>query len=535
MNNYTGKRCVPYYRVSTDDQAERYSLTVQQELMETWAENQKVILDCHFVDDHSAKDFRRPGFTKLMSYVKKHRADIDLVLVIDWSRFSRNIKESYVKLHELEQFGVEVQAIEQLIDDNIPESTIIKAIYLATPDAENKRRSINVRKGMKQALKSGQWCGGKPPRGYVRDRNTMKLETTEEAVLIGEAYQRISSKGYSIKEALVYLQVRGMNVSFPTLSKMLRNPFYKGMIQHKLLGDQLAVGNHPPVVEAYIWQAVQDILENNVKGSSIEDMLPLKRFIKCGDCGRTMTGYQIKKKQKPNGDYRVRKSQPIYYKCQCANHSGAKMHEEFIDTLKNFCIDHTLVDSFRTVLTETYTRMSAKHEVDTKLLQRRITEQTTFRDKLDQKFVEGHIDTDTYKRQCIKNSQTLSNLNKELRSAQTISNPTLFVDFALKMATKIHILWSQSMIYEKRRLQHLVFPEGLSYSKANDQYLTPRINSLFVMISALNASKRKKAKPSLVENSAYSLTVVRNSDISNPSVVIEDFISINQHFEYLTL
>ncbi|MFT7238309.1 MAG: DNA invertase Pin-like site-specific DNA recombinase, partial [Cyclobacteriaceae bacterium] len=29
-----GKRCVSYYRVSTDEQAEKYSLSVQQELME---------------------------------------------------------------------------------------------------------------------------------------------------------------------------------------------------------------------------------------------------------------------------------------------------------------------------------------------------------------------------------------------------------------------------------------------------------------------------------------------------------------------
>lgn len=160
-----------------------------------------------------------------MEYVTKHQKIIDLVLTIDWSRFSPNIQESYVKISELEKLGIQVQAIEQMIDESIPESTIMKAIYLATPDAENKRRSINVIKGMRQSLTQGNWCGGKPPMGYWRNRNNMELEVTEQGELIASAFDLIANRSYTIQEAKTYLNVRGMSVSFPTLSKMLRNPF----------------------------------------------------------------------------------------------------------------------------------------------------------------------------------------------------------------------------------------------------------------------------------------------------------------------
>jgi hypothetical protein len=53
----------------------------------------------------------------------------------------------------------------------------------------------------------------------------MELEVTEQGELIASAFDLIANRSYTIQEAKTYLNVRGMSVSFPTLSKMLRNPF----------------------------------------------------------------------------------------------------------------------------------------------------------------------------------------------------------------------------------------------------------------------------------------------------------------------
>ena len=507
--NYEGKRCIPYYRVSTDDQAERYSLGVQQQLMEQWAERNQVILDQHFIDDHSAKDFRRPGFTKLMTYIKSNSSYIDYVLIIDWSRFSRNIQESYIKIHELEQMGVHVQAIEQQIDESIPESTIMKAIFLAAPDAENKRRSVNVIKGMRQSLKSGNWCGGKVPRGYWRDRNNMELKTTQEGNMIALAYDKIANSNYSIKEAQSFLNLRGVDVTFKALTKMLRNPFYKGIISHKLLGDELVKGNHPAIVTEATWSRVQEILEGNKKTGGSEDIFPLKGFVTCVRCGKSYTAYQIKKKQKPDGTYRVKKSQPIYYKCQCSNISGNKMHTQFIDMLQDLCLDHSLVSGFKRILAETFLKLSDIQKTDETTLKKQLTEKNTFLEKLEEKFIMGSVDPETYDRQRNKTHRIINELKKQMANVKNLSNPTGFVDFSMKMITEIHLIWQESYISEKRRLQNLVFPEGLKYDKPNSHYLTPRINAIFTLVRQIEGDLTKKTRPTTSVNLVYSTSVVR--------------------------
>jgi site-specific DNA recombinase len=40
-------------------------------------------------------------------------------------------------------------------------------------------------------------------------------------------------------------------------------------------------------------------------------------------------------------------------------------------------------------------------------------------------------------------------------------------------------LWRKVNYEGKRKLQYLVFPEGIRYDRKNDDYRTPRINLLF--------------------------------------------------------
>ena len=85
------KRAIIYTRVSTDDQADRgYSLPFQEERLRKFCELQNITVVLHFREDHSAKTFNRPEFTKLLQYCKKNKGDVDLLLFINWSRFYRN-------------------------------------------------------------------------------------------------------------------------------------------------------------------------------------------------------------------------------------------------------------------------------------------------------------------------------------------------------------------------------------------------------------------------------------------------------------
>lgn len=511
-STFTGKRSVAYLRKSTDDSyRQKYSIQSQREQMEQWAAYSGVIVDEYFVDDHSAKTFERPGWERLMAYLLKHHAYIRLVLIIDYSRFSRNDVLAYVSINQLDKWGIELQAIDQLLNYEVPESLIMRGNYITMPAVDNKWRSIKVRRGMVQSLKAGNWCAGKPPRGYWRDKNTNTLHLTEEGRLIGMAFDKIAHHGYNIRDTQVFLNLRGIDVTFKALSKMLRNPFYKGSISHALLGTEVVRGNQPPATDPATWTEVQHFLDGNKKSGCRDDLFPLKKFMGCAVCGTLFTGYQIRKKQKPDGSYREKKSQPIYYKCKCSNVPGTKMHEDFMEILDGLCLNPAYVPAFREHLVSTWERMQAESTENTAIVKKRLTEERQFLSKLERRYINGDLDmdTETYRKHKQESTEKVAELEKRVGTDKKISNPTLFIDEVMRLLTKMPKIWQERDIMDKRILQNQVFPAGLSYDKRKDEYLTPAVGSVFGLLTSFSGDYKQKTRLASGASLVYSPSVVR--------------------------
>lgn len=57
-------------------------------------------------------------------------------------------------------------AIDQPIDLTIPESSVMLAVYLSVPEAENTRRALNTANGIRRAKQMGRYPN-KAPLGYI--------------------------------------------------------------------------------------------------------------------------------------------------------------------------------------------------------------------------------------------------------------------------------------------------------------------------------------------------------------------------------
>lgn len=101
-----------------------------------------------YKENHSAKTFERPEFTKLLAFCKKNKRCADPLLFLKWDRFSRNAGDAYAMINQLNKLGVEPQGIDQPLDLNVPENKIMLAFYFAAPEVENDRRSLNTIAGM---------------------------------------------------------------------------------------------------------------------------------------------------------------------------------------------------------------------------------------------------------------------------------------------------------------------------------------------------------------------------------------------------
>ena len=115
---------------------------------------------------YSAKTFNRPSFQNFRTRLKSGQIKVDFLYVVRWDRFTRNIENGYLMIHELRSYGVEVKCLEDTYDTSDPASVMLRAIKMAEPEMDNRRRAKNTQMGIRRALKAGRYACGAAPIGY---------------------------------------------------------------------------------------------------------------------------------------------------------------------------------------------------------------------------------------------------------------------------------------------------------------------------------------------------------------------------------
>ena len=78
------------------------------------------------------------------------------------------------------------------------------------------------------------------------------------------------------------------------------------------------------------------------------------------------------------------------------------------------------------------------------------------------------------------------------KSTFNLSNLELAIEKAIKLALNLPKLWVSGNLKEKRRIQRMVFPEGILYNREKDTYRTFRVNTIFKVIPMIAEEIRGK-------------------------------------------
>jgi DNA invertase Pin-like site-specific DNA recombinase len=169
-----------YVRVSTDEQRRKgYFLSEQEDRLLKHCEFNDIKVKGIYREDFSAKSFNRPEWEKLIATIKKGASkEPNNILFVKWDRFSRNIEYAYEMIGILRKNDTTATAIDQPIDFEVPESSVMLAVYLAIPEAENGRRALNTSNGIRRAKQLGRYPG-RAPLGYINltapdEKNTLR-------------------------------------------------------------------------------------------------------------------------------------------------------------------------------------------------------------------------------------------------------------------------------------------------------------------------------------------------------------------------
>ena len=466
-----------YTRVSTDEQAERGNSLRDQEtrLREYCARTGRVIVD-HYKDDHSAKTFDRPQFNCLLRFLEKNRGKVNELLVLKWDRFSRDMSSAWSMIDRLHSLGVEIQSSEQPVDWSIPENRLMIAFYLASPDVENRRRSLNATTGMRRAARDGRWCNA-PPIGYRRvydDRGRANIAPSEMAEIVREAFRLAADTDCSLEDIHRRMRKRGLQLSRSHFYTFLQNPIYKGRIRLEAWRDEREeeiAGSFVPVVPAALFDQVQQrrfrrLESKPTRRSDPRIDLILRGHLACPYCSSNqpvlVTG------SFSTGKLGTRYS---YYHChRCKRYrvraaDALNSVERFLQSLQ---IDSSVADLYKSIVRDMARKADRERDVQEHEIRRKLQDVEDRLFKADEALVEGQIERDSHARLKKRYDDEALSLREQLSDLEHLNGDfATRVEIAADLFTILPNVWQTALEQENAEaasdLLGSIAPEKLVY------------------------------------------------------------------------
>ena len=321
-----------YARISVDDEQDQKNISI---------ENQKAIIEDYvkthfpgstltFFEDRDRSGYtfeQREGYQEMRRGLMSHKYDI--LIVKDFSRFSRRNSRGLVELEDLRDAGVRIVSIGDGVDfPNDDDWLKIQFQFLVNemPVTDTSRKVRNV---IKRRQNDGEWiCAA--PYGYLVTEDKQFEIIPTEAETVRRIFDLYSNAGWGYKKIANYLTDQGVPTprmsermrkeaagkktkreaknawAIATVQGILDNDFYIGTLRQgkytraKINGkeikrnddEHIVIENHHQAIIDYRTFAITIALRekrsrNNYRGVKINDNV-YSGFLQCGDCGSPM-------------------------------------------------------------------------------------------------------------------------------------------------------------------------------------------------------------------------------------------------------
>lgn len=331
MPNTTPPRIAGYARISVDEELDRDNTSI---------ENQKAIIsdfvarkfpgsELVFYEDRDRSGYtfeQREGYQAMRRELVAHQ--LDILVVKDFSRFSRRNSRGLVELEDLRDAGVRIISIGDNIDfPNDDDWLKIQFQFLLNemPVTDTSRKVKSV---IRRRQEDGKWiCAA--PYGYIVNKQQQFEVVPVEADVIRRIYRlyidgwgykrianaltdegvptpRMSERERKVAEGEDYRRSVKNAWSIVTVQGILDNDFYIGTLRQgkyhraKINGrdvkrdevEQIVIENHhQPIIDYRTFATVRALREKrakyNYRGVKINDNV-YSGFLECGDCGAPM-------------------------------------------------------------------------------------------------------------------------------------------------------------------------------------------------------------------------------------------------------
>ena len=320
-----------YCRISVDDELDRDNVSI---------ENQKAIIrdfvghkfpgaELTFFEDRDRSGYtfeQREGYQAMRRELMAHR--LDILVIKDFSRFSRRNSRGLVELEDLRDAGVRIISIGDGIDFPNDDDWLKIQFQFLINEMPVTDTSKKVKSVIRRRQEDGRWiCAA--PYGYIVNKKQQFEVVPVEADIVRRIY-RMYIDGWGYKKIANSLTDEGIPTprmaererklaegeeyhrsvksawSIATVQGILDNDFYIGTLRQgkytraKINGrdilrdevEQIVIENHhQPIMDYRTFAAVRALREKrakyNYRGVKINENV-YSGFLECGDCGAPM-------------------------------------------------------------------------------------------------------------------------------------------------------------------------------------------------------------------------------------------------------
>ncbi len=321
-----------YIRVSTEDQVNVYegSLDSQKHRIEEFVQYKNrqskgwgEIVEYYVEEGVSAGTANRPMYQKIMSDIRKGK--VNLILVSDLTRLSRNLLDFCNLIHELEKHHASYLSMKEQFDTSTPIGRMMVYIIIALGQFEREQTSERVAINCHSRALRGLVNGGPAPLGFDKhpEKPGLLIPNESEAEVVRTIFKTFLEEGSRAKavQRLHALGIRPKRTSkkakekvapdwtVQTLGSLLENSAYIGYREiNKLYKEadashlkpwqkhQVVKAAWPAIVSEKVFYEAQNLLKEAAErertrreGSESRSFL-LTGLLTCGELGLPLVG-----------------------------------------------------------------------------------------------------------------------------------------------------------------------------------------------------------------------------------------------------
>ncbi len=321
-----------YCRISVDDELDRDNISIenQKSIIRDFVKTRFPGSTLTFFEDRDKSGYtfeQRDGYQDMRKGLMGHKFDI--LVVKDFSRFSRRNSRGLVELEDLRDAGVRIISIGDSIDFPNDDDWLKIQFQFLINEMPVTDTSKKVRNVIRRRQMDGKWlCAA--PYGYILNKRREFEIVPTEADIVRRIFDLYTNEGWGYKKIANQLTADG--IPTPRMSELLRkeaegletkrkgkaawaivtvqgildNDFYIGTLRQGKFtrtkingkdvrrdeGEQIVIENHHQAIIDYRTFATTMALRekrtrSNYRGVKKNDNV-YSGFLECGDCGSPM-------------------------------------------------------------------------------------------------------------------------------------------------------------------------------------------------------------------------------------------------------